>query len=1088
MLISAGYGNWPPGDGEIAQRMRAMDWSTTPLGPQQAWPQSLRTCIDLLLPTHAHIVLFWGTEFVALYNDAYSPNIGDKHPHALGRPAREYWTELWHDLEPLLMQVRTTGQTFSMRDRPFQINRRGFLEHTYYDVSFSAVLAEDGSVGGVLCIVSETTDRVQALQALKQSEKSNREAAERLELALNAGSVVGAWVWDVSSDRVKGDERLARTFGVDAAHVVQHGMPLQQLVDNIHPDDQPQVMQRISNALANGNMFRAEYRLRRPEGGWYWVEASGQVQMDENGRPAQFPGVLIDIDDRVQAQQAQRMAAVARYKAEHDLRETHDQLRMAQSAGGLGVFSLDLASDEFTVSAEFCRLCGLSVVAVMQASTVEALRYAPRDKMSTAQARTTGNMALDVEYRIKKADTGEVRWISRRAEYVRDDLGKPSVLRGVVQDVTHRKTAEETLRESEARFRALALAVPNQVWTAGEEGQLDWFNQLVYNYSGLTREQLLGTGWVDMVYLQDQQRIGAQWQQALATQTPYETEFRIRRHDGNYRWHIVRALPVGGEGRAVRWIGTNTDIHDQKVAQEALALLNVNLEQRVAERTRDRDRMWRLSTEIMVVIDFNGVILAVNPAWTLLLGWTDGDLIGTHHAALSHPEDALAADAELQKLATGLATAQFENRMRHRDGSYRYITWTAVPDDDLVHAVGRDSTAAREAELALRDSEARLRQSHKMEALGQLTGGIAHDFNNLLQGITGALEILKRRIAAGRTDDIDRFLTSAAGSAHRAAALVHRLLAFARRQSLDSKAVDLNSLVESMEDLLRRTLSEQVSLHIGCSEKLWLATSDENQLESAILNLAINARDAMPKGGMLSIETRNATLTEAYARQHDCLAPGDYVVVAVTDTGSGMPADVLSKAFDPFFTTKPIGQGTGLGLSMIYGFAKQSGGHVRILSEEGHGTTVELYCPRHVDVAVAQDTPAAQAPQELPRGSGETVLVVEDDPGVRLLVLNVLHELGYRTIDAPDGLAALPILQSARTIDLLISDVGLPGMNGRQVAEVGRRHRPGLPVLFMTGYAENATVRSEFLGTGMHMMTKPFTMDALALRVREILG
>jgi CheY-like chemotaxis protein len=340
-------------------------------------------------------------------------------------------------------------------------------------------------------------------------------------------------------------------------------------------------------------------------------------------------------------------------------------------------------------------------------------------------------------------------------------------------------------------------------------------------------------------------------------------------------------------------------------------------------------------------------------------------------------------------------------------------------------------------------------------------------------------------MAAGRRDDVDRFMDSATQSAHRAAALIQRLLAFARRQSLDSKLVDLDTLVNSMEELLRRTLGENIDLQVRNRADTWPAHSDENQLESAVLNLAINARDAMPKGGTLTIETRNEVLDESYVRLHEGLEPGDYAVISVRDTGTGMPPDVLAKVFEPFFTTKPIGQGTGLGLSMIYGFAKQSGGHVRIDSAEGEGTDVSLYLPRRMPQPATVE--GATGIEIEVKGDGETVLVVEDDNAVRLIVLDELNELGYTTLEAIDGRTAIPFLQSARKIDLLISDVGLPGMNGRQIAEIARQHRPELPVLFMTGYAENATSRSEFLAPGMEMISKPFAMDMLAAKIREML-
>jgi CheY-like chemotaxis protein len=308
-------------------------------------------------------------------------------------------------------------------------------------------------------------------------------------------------------------------------------------------------------------------------------------------------------------------------------------------------------------------------------------------------------------------------------------------------------------------------------------------------------------------------------------------------------------------------------------------------------------------------------------------------------------------------------------------------------------------------------------------------------------------------------------------------------LAFARRQSLDTKPSDINRLVGGMEELLRRTIGEHVALQTALADDLWPALTDDNQLENAILNLAINARDAMQDGGKLTIETANAVLDEMYARVNDDVTPGAYVAISVTDTGTGMPASVVAKAFDPFFTTKPIGEGTGLGLSMIYGFVKQCAGHVRIYSEEGAGTTVKIYLPR----AVAQAESEADQATEPPLGRGETVLVVEDDPTVRLLMTDVLNELGYRYVEAADGKEAVPILRSRQRIDLLLTDVGLPNMNGRQLAEIARAQRPGLRVLFVTGYAEKAAVRHGFLEPGMEMMTKPFAMDALATKVREMI-
>ena len=391
----------------------------------------------------------------------------------------------------------------------------------------------------------------------------------------------------------------------------------------------------------------------------------------------------------------------------------------------------------------------------------------------------------------------------------------------------------------------------------------------------------------------------------------------------------------------------------------------------------------------------------------------------------------------------------------------------------------------QERTAQLRHNEEALRQSQKMEAVGQLTGGIAHDFNNMLTGIIGSLELLRRRLARGRTEDLDSLIDLGVTSANRAAGLTHRLLAFSRRQSLDSKAVQVNTLVLSMGELLQRSLNESIRLDMQLDDQLWIAEADHNQLESALLNLVLNARDAMPDGGTLVIRTFNQHLDAGVTDASSNLEPGDYVALSVQDTGCGMPEAVIQRAFDPFFTTKPIGQGTGLGLSMIYGFSKQSHGHVTIDSEVNRGTTVNLYLPRFIGeqvsepVVVTSHTPHAQA--------GETVLIVEDDPAVRVLVSAVLGELGYAFVEAGDANSALPILQSSQRIDLMVSDVGLPGMNGRQLAEIGRQLRPDLRVLFITGYAEHAAVRGGFLDTGMQMITKPFTFDLLTAKVREMI-
>jgi len=584
---------------------------------------------------------------------------------------------------------------------------------------------------------------------------------------------------------------------------------------------------------------------------------------------------------------------------------------------------------------------------------------------------------------------------------------------------------------------------------------------------------------------------------------------------GEATWHEDQLVPVTRHGRRqdVWWTYGHSPIDDSaapggiggvlvvcndvtsehlgrnnlREVEARLRELNRTLEQQVEQRIRERDRTWRLSQDLLVVADTDGTLLAVNAAWTELLGWDSQDLIGIRFVAFTHSDDLDATLAAFAGIFEAPLTRPYEYRLRHKDETYRWFAWTGAFEDGRIYANGRHTTSEREQALALVAAEEQLRQSQKMEAVGQLTGGLAHDFNNLLAGISGSLELLQTRVAQGRINDLDRYLVAAQGASKRAAALTHRLLAFTRRQTLDPKPTDVNRLMAGMEELIRRTVGPAVAIEVVGAAGLWPVLVDPNQLENALLNLCINARDALPNGGRLTIETANRWLDDRTARQRD-LPAGQYVSLCVSDTGTGMTPEVIRRAFDPFFTTKPIGMGTGLGLSMIYGFVQQSGGQARIYSELGQGAMICLYLPRHhgaVEAAEEQGKLAA-APHT---GQGKTVLVVDDEPTVRMLVTEVLEDLGYTAIEAADGSAGMQVLRSDVRIDLLVTDVGLPGgMNGRQVADAGRVVRPDLKVLFITGYAENAVLSHGHLDHGMHVLTKPFAMKALAGQIRALIA
>ena len=555
--------------------------------------------------------------------------------------------------------------------------------------------------------------------------------------------------------------------------------------------------------------------------------------------------------------------------------------------------------------------------------------------------------------------------------------------------------------------------------------------------------------WVRRIHPEDREATEKKFRDAVAGKVrDYTAQYRIiRPSDGETRWISVKStIERDQNGRAIRLVGAHSDVTEQVMAEQALrqseerfrkladqlAELNATLAQRVEDKTRERDRIWNVSQDLLLVADRNGVWRTVNPAWTRTLGWSEAELLNRTSDWLEHPNDGGITQAQINKLGASETTVRFESRFRHKDGSYRWLSWTGVADQDHIYAVARDVTAEKAAAERLKATEEALLQSQKMEAVGQLTGGIAHDFNNLLTGIVGSLDLLQTRLDQGRTDNVARYINAAMTSANRAAALTHRLLAFARRQPLIPKSVDVNRLVVSLEDLLRRTIGETIDLEIAASDDLWCTLCDPNQLESALLNLAINARDAMPDGGKLTITTANARL-DGMTADTPALSPGDYICIGVTDSGTGMSAEVAARAFDPFFTTKPIGQGTGLGLSMIYGFARQSNGHVTIDSKLGQGTSVKLYLPRHHGDVAAEHASAVRAAEHA--ATGETVLVVEDEPVVRGVIMEMLGEQGYRTLEAVDGPSGLRMLRTNERIDLLVTDVGLPGMNGRQLAD-----------------------------------------------------
>ncbi|MFK2889554.1 ATP-binding protein [Dyella flagellata] len=934
--------------------MQQCDWSRSPLGPPEAWSPSLKTTVGMMLAAQAQIVLFWGPEFVALYNDAYTPTIGDKHPRALGRPAVESWTELWDDLGPLLRGVRETGKTFHAKDRAFYIERHGYGETVYFDVSYSAVPEVDGTVGGVLCIVSETTqrvlgtrrqtalldledqlrtvgdaeeakqiaakllqrelaassvhysdldspgteqhlagpslldhcrttvlgnalgvetssdtclldipvlrngqvvgrfsmacapsrcwtdeeaqfarsvaerawsaaERVRAEALLRESEARQRRDAERVQLALAAGAIIGTWYLDLATSRLQLDESLVTALGLDEGPRRQH-IHLSQFVALVHPDDAAGMQATMQKAIERGGLYMHQHRIRRADGRYYWVEASGRINTEDDGTPLTFPGVLIDIEERRQTEQ--RIAA-----SEAKYRTLFEQI------------------DE-----------GFCVVELLDGE------YGPLSDYRHLEA----NPAFS-------ANTG-----------LPDVIGK--------------------------RLREL---YPQGV-----------------------------DGWIEII------------RQVLLSGEPVRLDHELAATGRYLEIAAFRAGPV--ERRRVAIL--LKDVTARKHAEAELQRLNRELEERVAQAINER-----------------------------------------------------------------------------------------------------------------KEALARVHEMQKMETIGQLTGGVAHDFNNLLTPIVGALEMVAR--LQDGDERIKRLTTAGLQAAERARTLVQRLLAFARRQHLQARPTPIRNLVCGMEDLLTRSLGPQIRLEIDCAAKLPQAMTDPNQLELALLNLAVNARDAMPNGGVLKI-----AVTEQSVEGHSKLAAGRYVRIAVSDTGLGMDAQTMRRAVEPFFTTKTTGQGTGLGLSMVHGFAAQLGGDFSLTSEPGHGTTASLWLPASTEPMT--DEPARIAVKaELRRVPATPVLLVDDEELVRLGTAEMLSDAGYVVQQVASGHEALAMLAKDIEVKVLITDYAMPGMTGVELAHRVNQLRPTLPVLMITGFA---AMDGQAIGE-LPRLSKPFRQIELVDTVASLL-
>ncbi len=977
----------------------------------------------------------------------------------LGKTVREAFPELeGQGFYELLDRVYATGERFVAGAMPISLQATPEAEPTdrYLDFIYEPMRDEGGAVTGIFVEGYDVTERVSAQAGL-------HDAQERY-LALANGIELGFCTIEVAFDDL-GMATDYRFLEVSSSFERQTGIDnaAGRWMREIAPDNEQHWADTYGHVARTGEPARFE-NYSTPLGRWWDVYAFRITG------PHRVALLFRDITDQKRAEAA--------------LRESETRFRNMADNASVMMWVTDPSGSCTYLNARWYEFTGQSLGDGEGYGWLAAVH--PDDRPAAQQAFNSANAerrSYRIDFRLRRAD-GVYRWTLDTAAPRFAEDGAYMGYVGSVIDIDDRREAEERLALSEEQLR-LAIDVGEiGQWEVVMATQTMFWPARVKAMFGISPDvPVTLLDFLDNVHPDDRDEIRAAYEAASDPDRRhlYDVEYRtIGKEDRIVRWVAAKGRGLFNEaGVCTRVIGTAIDVTARKAAEQRLFELNESLEQQVQERTADRDRMWRLSTDLMLVARFDATITAVNPAWTSLLGWSEGELVGRRFIDLVHPEDVEATLAEAGRLSDGQTTQRFENRYHHKDGSYRHLSWTAVPGADLIHAVARDVTVERERHAELAAAQEQLRQAQKMEAVGQLTGGVAHDFNNLLTIIKSSTDLLRR--AELPDERRRRYIDAISDTVDRASRLTGQLLAFARRQALKPEVFDAGERIRSVADMLRSIVGSRIRIEVTIACEGCFVEADANQFETAVVNMAVNARDAMEGEGMLTIKVEGRSAMPRI-RGHGG-SPGRFVALSLSDTGSGIQADKLTQIFEPFYTTKEVGKGTGLGLSQVFGFAKQSGGDVQVESELGRGTTFTLYLAQTEPGAVG-NSPVEQdgaEPADIDRVC--RVLVVEDNVEVGRFSTQLLQDMGFETSWAANAEEALGLLAKADGFEAVFSDVVMPGVSGIELGHEIRRRYPNLPVVLTSGYSH---ILAEEGRHGFELLHKPYAAEDLLKVLRRV--